>query len=164
LPPVIIQTALATPAQAPPAVAPLSASAQQPVASFNAPPKENPPVISRPNASRNDKPSTGAVTAVVSAGPTPTSAGAAKPAERGQSPDRLQPEDLQAAPGLVDDLIRGAASGASPSERRACIRALLRCRVKTPAALAALEGLQNDQTPQVRVDAIIALARLRMMP
>jgi hypothetical protein len=63
---------------------------------------------------------------------------------------------------LVGDLIRGATSGASLTERRACIRALVRCRVKTPAVLTALEELSNDNTPQVRVDANIGLARLRM--
>jgi hypothetical protein len=68
---------------------------------------------------------------------------------------------LQAAPELVDDLIRGATGGANLAERRACIRALVRCRIKTPAAMKALEDLQHDLTPQVRVDAIIGLARLQ---
>jgi hypothetical protein len=158
LPPVIIQTALATPPKAPPAAAPLAAAAQQPVTTSNGPRADNSTVTARSQTSPTDKPSAGGSTATASAS---TSSTPAKSAQRGQSPDRLQPADLQAAPELVDDLIRGATGGANLAERRACIRALVRCRIKTPAAMKALEDLQHDLTPQVRVDAIIGLARLQ---
>jgi hypothetical protein len=118
-------------------------------------------VIVPPATSRTDKPTAGGATGLASVATAPVPSGSAG---RGKSPDRLEAADLQAAPELVDDLIRGATGGASLAERRACIRALVRCRVKTPAALTALEELQNDLTPQVRVDAIIGLSRLQMTP
>ena len=45
--------------------------------------------------------------------------------------------------------------------RQACVRALARCKVDTPAVLDALKGLAQDPTPAVRAEAANALTRMR---
>ncbi len=83
--------------------------------------------------------------------------------ERRRMADGLRPEDLRADPRLVPHLLETAKNADEGADVRvACIRALMRCRVCSPAVFATLDGLQDDQTPAVRGVAIIGAARLRM--
>jgi hypothetical protein len=88
--------------------------------------------------------------------------GGATAQERQQAAGKVMRADLVSAPELVRHLMTAAQSdNEEPDTRVACIRALVRCQVRTPAMMAWLDGLSNDEVGPVRVEAIIGQARLR---
>jgi hypothetical protein len=89
--------------------------------------------------------------------------GVSTPVERWKAADGLTWADMRSAPELVKHLLAAAqVRGDSTEVRVACIRALVRCQVRTPLVFAALEGLSEDPVPAVRGEAIIGQARLRL--
>src|SRR5262249_7331090 len=72
--------------------------------------------------------------------------------ERQQAADGLKRADMYNAPELVRHLITTAQSEKEDADTRvACIRALVRNQVHSPAVMAALEGMSHDEAAPVRV-------------
>ena len=75
--------------------------------------------------------------------------------------DALAPADVSVNGPVPTALLRAAEANTDPAARSACVRALARCKARTPGVVAGLERLVNDRNVDVRVEAAVALSDLK---
>ncbi len=75
--------------------------------------------------------------------------------------DVLTPADVSVNGPVLSALLKTAEDHKVPAVRSACVRALARCKARTPSVLAGLERLVNDRNVDVRVEAAVALNDLK---
>jgi hypothetical protein len=63
---------------------------------------------------------------------------------------------------IIQHLLKTSKNGDSVEVRKASIQELVTMKANTPEVMVALDGLSDDPTPEIRAEAIIAAARLRM--
>ena len=73
----------------------------------------------------------------------------------------LGPIDVSVNGPVPTALVKTAEDHADPDARTACVRALARCKARTPGVVAGLERLVSDRNVDVRVEAAVALNELK---
>ena len=79
----------------------------------------------------------------------------------GVAADALTPADVSVNGPVPSALLKTAEDHKDPAARAACVRALARCKARTPSVLAGLERLVSDRNVDVRVEAAVALNDLK---
>ncbi|MBX7103633.1 MAG: HEAT repeat domain-containing protein [Gemmataceae bacterium] len=84
-------------------------------------------------------------------------------AVREQIAGSLTAADLKGCPELLPVLVEAARSGSDEATRKYAIRAMVRCQANSAPVMSLLEKLTDDPNSNIRVEAAIGLARLRVI-
>jgi HEAT repeat protein len=82
------------------------------------------------------------------------------PQQVAQEIDQLAASDVTAHPSVVPALMRAATGNGNELVRAACVRAIVRGKVKDAGTIASLERMMNDESVKVQVEAATGLMEL----